>query len=1525
MSTNNSQLLDSHESSPGSYTPEDSGSEDTSDTGVPNPAVLDTLSQLRAQNAELQDKNTELRDQNTLCRIRHAQLQAQVEKHVAISQMRDQLAQPVKQVNQECRWHFWIICALIVYEFLGAAGEGSVLLRFLVCFIKNEMFNLSRKHAVILSFGLGISSTVASKFILTRVSTRDLSESALERGRKRIKDNAGGKHQKGSSGSHSTELTIRQHQSLGISCTCSPVASEIISPQELKVIMSVFEEADANDCMGSQQDVTRDKIIERFRLGVEKLSCKTLREIDESIIEKTCQKNGARITEDYVHRGTSCTSWSNLLHNHSLSPILAVEFYHTSTGALLILAAEGSFLKIYDVKTSSQIGQCRVFDSQAIHGIIIRELDGDSAGDLQVVVWGGQCLTLIRKSQIEEIISQHVTSITETATSASDWVLSVAFCPWENDGCVMVTAHNAMVQATLSKEDGTIRLRQLQPSSRSMLYSASLVCENKNTVIVAAGTIFGEVIVWKCVAAEDNSTFHNEALFVFTGHEGSIFGVDISPLIMGYDGKTTRLLASCSDDRTIRIWNLAEGSQNDADAMKLAADLLPRETGFGETAKPQQDSKGFNRCIAVTMGHASRIWGVKFHCPDISTFGTSPITILSFGEDSTAQQWTLELGSELQNGSKTSDASKPSSNNLAKLTHIKTFAFHTGKHIWSAAISQIENNQNLLVTGGADGKISTYCFEEERNTNPTPITASSNNAVEDSAIINSVEGSYHSVAFELEDVLKSLNSTEFCYKEEPDQESAGSKKNKKAPKDAFNRYAFVSESDFLITTTFGKILKATVGNPVKFKELSLPESSTQDLKSYSILKGNSNLGLCVLAGTNGKIFSYQPGLPIIQIGQVERKPSDVFVVPGNDNQSVELLVTLLGSEDLTIFSFNLESPGSRPIVDRRTLSLPPKFIVTGAGTCNGHLIIGSREGQIAVHDTKTNTMSTWNSPGKKDAITSIVAVPRTDSQQITSYFAITSRDGLYAIFSYNDEATPKISRVHSAAPPFGPMIEACWFQGSDLILYGFKSKSLIVWNETKQSEIMRIDCGGAHRAHAYSPLEGAQGGGSGHLIYTKASQLFLHSQKVPSHRTIKFGGHGREIKTCAIGGSPQMIATGAEDTNIRIWRYESTHPQTQDQNPNSQTLTCLSTIQKHTAGLQHLHWHNSHYLFSSGGVEEFYIWRIQSIPGFGLGVLCEASCPDSTAEQDLRIMSFDVSDIPGSEQEEMIITLAYSDSTMRTYLYSRIRGWKLLVRGQYTSACLMQIGHLQVSRSELTFLTAATDGSLCIWSAPLHLHQTQEQNQPQNIAETSASPPQISEPILISHTKIHQNAIKTLAFKYTSPSTSSTTPPYLVVITGGDDNAIGVTLYPISISSSGLNTKPNTFQNLITILIPDAHAAAVTGLVFIPDPHLCSADTTNSPEHKKKEEMYIVSSSTDQRVKTWRVGISSSLAAISTAVETKEEEKCPVDIEMIGDEFTAVSDIGDVGLIPGVDGNENEAKAIIVGNGMEIWGYGETR
>ncbi|KAF7939232.1 uncharacterized protein EAE97_007312 [Botrytis byssoidea] len=99
-------LLDLHGSSPISYIPQDSGSDDTSNTDAQSPAVLDTISQLHAQNTQLQDKNTELRIQN-------AQLQTEAENHVAISEMQGRFAQQLKQEHPECGWYFCMVCVLI--------------------------------------------------------------------------------------------------------------------------------------------------------------------------------------------------------------------------------------------------------------------------------------------------------------------------------------------------------------------------------------------------------------------------------------------------------------------------------------------------------------------------------------------------------------------------------------------------------------------------------------------------------------------------------------------------------------------------------------------------------------------------------------------------------------------------------------------------------------------------------------------------------------------------------------------------------------------------------------------------------------------------------------------------------------------------------------------------------------------------------------------------------------------------------------------------------------------------------------------------------------------------------------------------------------------------------------------------------------------------------------------------------------------------------------------------------------------
>jgi hypothetical protein len=584
--------------------------------------------------------------------------------------------------------------------------------------------------------------------------------------------------------------------------------------------------------------------------------------------------------------------------------------------------------------------------------------------------------------------------------------------------------------------------------------------------------------------------------------------------------------------------------------------------------------------------------------------------------------------------------------------------------------------------------------------------------------------------------------------------------------------------------------------------------------------------------------------------------------------------------------------------------------VTSACKIDRHLALGSRNGTIGVYDPEkyNRPICTWapeNGP-VGDAITSILNL--SNSMNNSNYFLTTGRNGAYCIFSFTFPE-PKVNLVHQGAPPFGPMIEYAWFSGSDLILYGFKSKNFIVWNETKQYEIMNVECGGAHRSYAYSPTTG--GDGAGYFIFTKASKLYLHAQFQPSHQIIQPGGHGREIKPSAV--SPDgLIATGAEDTAIRIWRYRDGKVAVEKQ------FNCLTVVQKHTTGIQHLQWYGSNYLFSSGGNEEFFIWAVESIPGFGIGLVCEATCPDQSEEKDLRIMSFDVGSLPGSkhESEMLLISLAYSDSTIRCYMYSKAENFRLLAAGRYTSSCLTQLRHLKIEQ-KLFFLTAGTDGHVTLWKTTLPNHTKKDSNSEGNhlsqegcagfsgsdrandsgakssntrgcsqLRCSSKKDNQTYKFTMLSNHKLHQSSIKSLDI--------ITKDNKIVVATGGDDNALGATVY----DADNLEIKPRS------TMLRSAHAAAITGLSFL----------SKSPS-EYGDEMIIVTSSNDQRVKEWVLGI----GVDSSLLNSSDPVNDSVQIRKVGDVFTSVADVGDVtNLIGGVAAGDSK-KVLVVGNGMEVY------
>lgn len=520
--------------------------------------------------------------------------------------------------------------------------------------------------------------------------------------------------------------------------------------------------------------------------------------------------------------------------------------------------------------------------------------------------------------------------------------------------------------------------------------------------------------------------------------------------------------------------------------------------------------------------------------------------------------------------------------------------------------------------------------------------------------------------------------------------------------DSFKSYAWVSDVEFLTTTDQGHILLGSLQdtNQLPTQGFENRDSSLvvswerlthlDHLKSYCLATSVEEDGMAFLSGTEGTIYLYQHcGRSISPLITLPRKISGLFaqaldqrtdpLQPLSSLSHIGMVASCLGSTTANAIILVVNPSGPEEsrysIVREITLILPSNFIVTSGGfACLQKLVVlGSRDGALALYDfspfsddeTGIVVSCCVRYVHGEEAVTAIKNVPLAWPAADTSsgYVLTTGRDGRYAVHQWNLEPALQASKltletVLVGSPSFGPNIEGAAFQPStqELLLWGFRSKHFVVWNHTERREVMAIECGGTHRSWSFSP--GLKNLGSRmSLVWTKASTCYIDSRPRASHGVLQDGGHGREIKAMAIslskyddgGVCSRLVATGAEDTAIRIFSYKGLNSDVK-----GSSLQCIGTFAKHTAGLQQLQWSKAgHYLFSAAGCEEFYIWRVQPLPLFGIGVVCDARCPVKSDSADLRIMDFDVVDIRGEGKESakikhrFLITMVYSDSSLR--------------------------------------------------------------------------------------------------------------------------------------------------------------------------------------------------------------------------------------------------------------------------------------
>ena len=381
-------------------------------------------------------------------------------------------------------------------------------------------------------------------------------------------------------------------------------------------------------------------------------------------------------------------------------PVTAVAIAHFGS-RILLLVGEGCQLKVLDNESNGVLHSLQVFQSQSVHGIKC-QWEAEQ-GHLVCLIWGGRATTILHmRLDISDSCTVCLTEELPTDDWISDTCLLNNFKKVNNDQssfpqAVLLTSHNVLYSLISDSSPqpqvpGRLSCKSVAAGPTSVLYSAHVVVLASGEALIAAGTVFGEVLIWSC----NLSSHHNDSdaaacaslLHTFRGHEGSVFGVTITETASKVDrGLNTCMVASCSDDRQIKIWDLSSSSGGSA--------KVKVQTGF--RLQPSERDIKSEKCLASVMGHSSRIWGLRF----LSKSGEAP-RWLSFGEDSTCQTW--QLVKNLAHATSISTSKQQS----YEIQHDESFAYHIGKDVWAVAVDLQKVEVSLILTGGADGRIVSY-------------------------------------------------------------------------------------------------------------------------------------------------------------------------------------------------------------------------------------------------------------------------------------------------------------------------------------------------------------------------------------------------------------------------------------------------------------------------------------------------------------------------------------------------------------------------------------------------------------------------------------------------------------------------------------------------------------------------------------------------------------------------------------------------------------------------------------------------
>eukprot|EP00268_Persea_americana_P040412 TRINITY_DN4014_c1_g1_i13.p1 TRINITY_DN4014_c1_g1~~TRINITY_DN4014_c1_g1_i13.p1 ORF type:complete len:1209 (+),score=238.90 TRINITY_DN4014_c1_g1_i13:677-4303(+) len=643
---------------------------------------------------------------------------------------------------------------------------------------------------------------------------------------------------------------------------------------------------------------------------------------------------------------------------------------------------------------------------------------------------------------------------------------------------------------------------------------------NTNSLHVASGTIYNEIIVWKLVhqsnvassassvevcnhhdssCSKDNRPCEKQYMAItlsrLIGHEGSIFRIAWSP-----DGSK---LTSVSDDRSARVWTINAQRKESGDLEALEANV----------------SVGL-----ILFGHNARVWDCYI----------SDSVIITAGEDCTCRVWGLDGN---------------------QLLMVKE---HIGRGIWRCLF---DPSSSLLITAGFDSAIKIHPLPvssfrstidkdetaEEFKDRTEIITIPTLNLSEQFGLMDSKSEYVRCLCFAQEDILYVATNHGYLYHVKV---SAGNIKwhelvrsDEKVPTICMDLLSTNSSNshedvDDWIATGDGRGNTMVVGinsdcNPKVVTSFTwTAEKERQLLGTY----WSKSLGCRCLFTTDprGKIKLWRLDFAFADGTYMDCKAS--------------LLAEFTSSFGMRIMCVNA-------LFEEEVLA---------CGDQRGNLIMFPLSKGLLLtasikSDEKISSLAYFKGAHGISSVASIlIATLHFNQVEICS----TGGDGCICYFKYNKDwqtlefmgmkQVKELSLVQSIFAKASSMKD---FTQSNYAV-GFASTDFIIWNLVNDTKVLQIPCGGWRRPHSY--FLGDTPEIQSCFAYLKNQTIHIHrlwvpaSERIPLPRVLHLQFHGREIHSlCLISVGMVLhsnedanhflrlswIATGCEDGTVRLTRY----------------------------------------------------------------------------------------------------------------------------------------------------------------------------------------------------------------------------------------------------------------------------------------------------------------------------------------------------------------------------------------------------